>query len=133
MTSLSSWLWTGLCEYTLLLHKFFQHMKINIELVVILWYDVKYVCVIYFPLHFLCITAFSDRTCTIINVEGDAFGAGILQHFTDRVNKKNEVELAEVHSEEVNRPVKPEHTHLLEKHSELEIAGFHTSEKESVM
>ncbi|KAL4659634.1 neutral amino acid transporter B(0)-like [Arapaima gigas] len=24
-----------------------------------------------------------DRTCTVINVEGDAFGAGILQHFVD--------------------------------------------------
>ncbi|XP_018604375.2 neutral amino acid transporter B(0) [Scleropages formosus] len=25
-----------------------------------------------------------DRTCTVINVEGDAFGAGLLQHFVDR-------------------------------------------------
>ncbi|CAL8361913.1 unnamed protein product [Merluccius merluccius] len=31
-----------------------------------------------------------DRTCTVLNVEGDAFGAGLLQHFVDRGAKKDE-------------------------------------------
>ncbi|MCI4385507.1 hypothetical protein PGIGA_G00051280 [Pangasianodon gigas] len=74
-----------------------------------------------------------DRTCTIINVEGDAFGAGLLQHFIDRTSKKEEVELSEVHLEEVERPMKPEHSPLLEKRAQLKIAGSQTSEKESVM
>ncbi|XP_023669547.1 neutral amino acid transporter B(0) [Paramormyrops kingsleyae] len=30
-----------------------------------------------------------DRTCTILNVEGDAFGAGLLQHFVDRSARKD--------------------------------------------
>ena len=39
----------------------------------------------------------SDRTCTVLNVEGDAFGAGLLQHFVDRSAKKEEGEaLSEV-------------------------------------
>ncbi|XP_072546799.1 neutral amino acid transporter B(0) isoform X2 [Salminus brasiliensis] len=37
-----------------------------------------------------------DRTCTVINVEGDAFGAGLLQYFADRTSKKEGVELTEV-------------------------------------
>ncbi|KAJ8280198.1 hypothetical protein GJAV_G00051720 [Gymnothorax javanicus] len=37
-----------------------------------------------------------DRTCTIINVEGDAFGAGLLQYFVDRNKSKEGVELTEV-------------------------------------
>ncbi|KAK0146995.1 Neutral amino acid transporter B(0) [Merluccius polli] len=38
-----------------------------------------------------------DRTCTVLNVEGDAFGAGLLQHFVDRGAKKDEGEaLSEV-------------------------------------
>lgn len=82
---------------------------------------------------FLHITAFRDRTCTIINVEGDAFGAGLLQHFTDHTSKKDEVELNEVHLEEVECPMKPECSPLLEKRAELKIAGSRTSEKESVM
>ncbi|KAG7266856.1 LOW QUALITY PROTEIN: hypothetical protein CRUP_026063 [Coryphaenoides rupestris] len=31
-----------------------------------------------------------DRTCTVLNVEGDAFGAGLLQHFVDRNAKQDE-------------------------------------------
>jgi len=39
----------------------------------------------------------SDRTCTVLNVEGDAFGAGLLQHFVDRNAKQDEgAELREV-------------------------------------
>lgn len=97
-----------------------------------LWRIIKHLCDIYL-FFFLRITAFSDRTCTIINVEGDAFGAGLLQHFTDRMSKKDEVDLNEVHMEEVNRPIQPEHTPLIENRPELEIVPSRTSEKESVM
>uniref|UniRef100_A0A8C5GFX7 Amino acid transporter n=1 Tax=Gouania willdenowi TaxID=441366 RepID=A0A8C5GFX7_GOUWI len=41
-----------------------------------------------------------DRTCTVLNVEGDAFGAGLLQHFVDRNSKKDGVELSEVRKDE---------------------------------
>ncbi|KAG7321949.1 hypothetical protein KOW79_014807 [Hemibagrus wyckioides] len=74
-----------------------------------------------------------DRTCTIINVEGDAFGAGLLQHFTDKNSKKEEVELSEVRFEEVENPTKPEHSPLLEKRAEVVIAGSRDTEQESVM
>ncbi|XP_057695206.1 neutral amino acid transporter B(0) [Corythoichthys intestinalis] len=52
-----------------------------------------------------------DRTCTVINVEGDAFGAGLLQFFVDRTAKKEGgAELGEV------RPFTPpaEHSPLIE-------------------
>uniref|UniRef100_W5U6H3 Amino acid transporter n=1 Tax=Ictalurus punctatus TaxID=7998 RepID=W5U6H3_ICTPU len=74
-----------------------------------------------------------DRTCTIVNVEGDAFGAGLLQHFVDRTHKKEEVELSEVRLEEAERPMKPEHYSLIENGAELEIAGPRTAGRESVM
>lgn len=64
-------------------------------------------------------------------MEGDAFGAGLLQHLTDR--KKEEVELSEVHLEAAEHPVKPEHSSLLEKHAESKFSGSLTSEKESIM
>lgn len=79
------------------------------------------------------VTAFRDRTCTIVNVEGDAFGAGLLQHFVDRTHKKEEVELSEVRLEEAERPMKPEHYSLIENGAELEIAGPRTAGRESVM
>lgn len=78
------------------------------------------------------LTAFRDRTCTIINVEGDAFGAGLLQHFTDKNSKKEEVELSEVRFEAEN-PTKPEHSPLLEKRAEVVIAGSWDTEQESIM
>ncbi|XP_054582070.1 neutral amino acid transporter B(0)-like [Eptesicus fuscus] len=41
-----------------------------------------------------------DRTCTVINVEGDAFGAGILQHLVDRRKVSSSVpELIQVKSD----------------------------------
>ncbi|XP_030632337.1 neutral amino acid transporter B(0) isoform X1 [Chanos chanos] len=78
-----------------------------------------------------------DRTCTVINVEGDAFGAGLLQYFVDRTSRGGEVaELNEVRTEDDDAPVKPEHSPLIEKRdTELqEIApGARSCEKESVM
>lgn len=66
-------------------------------------------------------------------MEGDAFGAGLLQHVTDRIRKKEEGQLSEVPLEEAERLMKPQHSSLLEKRAELEISGPQSSEKESVM
>ncbi|KAF4085847.1 hypothetical protein AMELA_G00099720 [Ameiurus melas] len=87
-----------------------------------------------------------DRTCTIINVEGDAFGAGLLQHFVDRTQKNEEVELSEVRLEkngqvelsevrleEAECPMKPENSPLLEKRAEFENNCPRIAGKESVM
>uniref|UniRef100_A0A4W4F5K4 Amino acid transporter n=1 Tax=Electrophorus electricus TaxID=8005 RepID=A0A4W4F5K4_ELEEL len=68
-----------------------------------------------------------DRTCTVINVEGDAFGAGLLQFFTDRTSKKEVMELSEVRSD------KPEHSPLIEKPAGLETSRPQASERESIM
>ncbi|XP_068173109.1 neutral amino acid transporter B(0) [Antennarius striatus] len=55
-----------------------------------------------------------DRTCTVLNVEGDAFGAGLLQFFQDRSAKRGGVtELTEVRLDG-ELPV-PEHSPLMEK------------------
>ncbi|XP_055051985.2 neutral amino acid transporter B(0) [Misgurnus anguillicaudatus] len=62
-----------------------------------------------------------DRTCTVLNVEGDAFGAGLLQHFVDRTASKNEAELKNVQVEEE----KPESFPLMGRRE--------NGEKESVM
>lgn len=59
---------------------------------------------------------FSDRTCTVLNVEGDAFGAGLLQHFVDRTSKQEEgAELTEVRLVEHSSAAAPEHSPLIEK------------------
>ncbi|XP_077467358.1 neutral amino acid transporter B(0) [Stigmatopora argus] len=51
-----------------------------------------------------------DRTCTVINVEGDAFGAGLLQFFVDRNAKRAEgTELGEV----IPATPVPEHSPLI--------------------
>ncbi|XP_017564397.1 neutral amino acid transporter B(0) [Pygocentrus nattereri] len=74
-----------------------------------------------------------DRTCTVINVEGDAFGAGILQHFTDRISKREGMELSEVCLGEKEGPSKTEGSPLIEKQNvELEVTGPQPCE-ESVM
>ncbi|KAM9469613.1 neutral amino acid transporter B(0) [Clarias gariepinus] len=74
-----------------------------------------------------------DRTCTVINVEGDAFGAGLLQYFTDRTSKKEVMELSEVHATDPQDPPRPEQSPLLKKRAELENPSSHGSEKESEM
>lgn len=65
-------------------------------------------------------------------MEGDAFGAGLLQHYVDKNSNKQE-ELSEVRSEEAENPTEPERCALLNKQAEVEIAGSRTSEQESVM
>ncbi|XP_036392245.1 neutral amino acid transporter B(0) [Megalops cyprinoides] len=78
-----------------------------------------------------------DRTCTVINVEGDAFGAGLLQHFVDRTARPDGgAELSEVKMEDA-APSKSEGSPLMAKsRAELEegaaVAAAKSSE-ESVM
>ncbi|KAJ8384422.1 hypothetical protein AAFF_G00205550 [Aldrovandia affinis] len=73
-----------------------------------------------------------DRTCTICNVEGDAYGAGILQHFVDRQQAKEKgAELSNVAVEEAP-PTRPEDVPLIarsEKDPEVRPIG----EPESIM
>ncbi|XP_042169896.1 neutral amino acid transporter A-like [Oncorhynchus tshawytscha] len=79
-----------------------------------------------------------DRTCTILNVEGDAYGAGLLQWYVDRSDKPREgPELSEVKLED-GTPALPEHSPLIEEKESSRGAGDDTaaargSEKESVM
>ncbi|XP_060929597.1 neutral amino acid transporter B(0) [Limanda limanda] len=76
-----------------------------------------------------------DRTCTVLNVEGDAFGAGLLQNFVDRTAKREEGnELSEVRMECEPSAAAPEHSPLIEKPNE----GYDekrplSTEKESAM
>lgn len=52
----------------------------------------------------------------MLNVEGDAFGAGLLQHFVDRTSKKEEgTELSNVGLEKDPSVPAPEHSPLIEK------------------
>lgn len=78
-----------------------------------------------------------DRTCTVINVEGDAYGAGLLQYLVDRhPNKNEEEELDKIRVEEDDATPKPEIRPLIEKQGNFEpeeAAGPKPCEKESVM
>ncbi|XP_061575366.1 neutral amino acid transporter B(0) [Cololabis saira] len=56
-----------------------------------------------------------DRTCTVLNVEGDAFGAGLLQHYVDK--HQGGVELSEVKLEGDVSAAGPENSPLIEKRS----------------
>ena len=61
------------------------------------------------------LSVFSDRTCTVLNVEGDAFGAGLLQFFVDRQAKREEgTELSGVMLEDPSVPA-PESSPLIAK------------------
>ncbi|XP_041920260.1 neutral amino acid transporter B(0) [Alosa sapidissima] len=57
-----------------------------------------------------------DRTCTVLNVEGDAFGAGLLQYFVDRQadTEAQTGQLTEVRLDD-DGPAKPENSPLIEK------------------
>ncbi|XP_075464954.1 neutral amino acid transporter B(0) [Ascaphus truei] len=68
-----------------------------------------------------------DRTCTVLNVEGDAFGAGLLQVYSDRTAKSMEgADLTEVRAEH------PEGAPLM-KDMQVMLDGTSAKEKESVM
>ncbi|XP_059370766.1 neutral amino acid transporter B(0) [Carassius carassius] len=77
-----------------------------------------------------------DRTCTVINVEGDAYGAGLLQYFVDRESSKEGAELNKVRVEKEDPASRPESSPLIEKQGKLELeeaAGPKPCEEESFM
>lgn len=57
-----------------------------------------------------------DRTTTVVNVEGDALGAGILHHLNQKAVKKGEQELSEVKVEAVPNCKSEEETSPLVTH-----------------
>lgn len=57
-----------------------------------------------------------DRTTTVVNVEGDALGAGILNHLNQRTVKKGEQELQEVKVEAIPNSKSEEETSPLVTH-----------------
>uniref|UniRef100_A0A2I2ZJJ2 Amino acid transporter n=1 Tax=Gorilla gorilla gorilla TaxID=9595 RepID=A0A2I2ZJJ2_GORGO len=57
-----------------------------------------------------------DRTTTVVNVEGDALGAGILHHLNQKATKKGEQELAEVKVEAIPNCKSEEETSPLVTH-----------------
>ncbi|CAI9161400.1 unnamed protein product [Rangifer tarandus platyrhynchus] len=77
-----------------------------------------------------------DRSCTILNVEGDAFGAGLLQSYVDRTENHSSVpELIQVKSEMplAVLPVPSEEGDPLLKGCPGPAGDADTCEKESVM
>ena len=77
----------------------------------------------------------SDRTCTVLNVEGDAFGAGILQHFVDKNAKAAEAptELSEVRLEDAPASAALEDSPLIQKKRPEGDASAHPDDRESIM
>ncbi|XP_012508838.1 PREDICTED: neutral amino acid transporter B(0) [Propithecus coquereli] len=77
-----------------------------------------------------------DRSCTVLNVEGDALGAGLLQSYVDRTESRSPVpELVPVKSEVPLSPMlaPTEEGDPLLTHYRGPIGDAATSEKESVM
>ncbi|XP_019065648.1 neutral amino acid transporter B(0) isoform X1 [Fukomys damarensis] len=77
-----------------------------------------------------------DRFCTIINVEGDAFGAGLLQSYVERSKlQSSEPQLIQVKSEVPLDPLPatPEEGNPLLKSRHGPAGGAAPGEKESVM
>ncbi|XP_004597097.2 neutral amino acid transporter B(0) [Ochotona princeps] len=77
-----------------------------------------------------------DRSCTIINVEGDAFGAGLLQHYVDRAKGHSSIpELLQVKSEmpPSSLPIPTEEGNPLLQHQPESAGDAAACEKESVM
>lgn len=77
-----------------------------------------------------------DRSCTVLNVEGDAFGAGLLQNYMDRAETRSSVpELIQVKSEMplAPLPAPTEEGNPLLKHRLGSAGDADPCEKESVM
>ncbi|KAM4743276.1 neutral amino acid transporter B(0) [Anableps anableps] len=75
-----------------------------------------------------------DRTCTVLNVEGDAFGAGLLQFFVDKASKhEGVVELSEVRMDGDLSAAAPEHSPLIDKRGLDGAKADLSAEKESAM
>lgn len=87
------------------------HLYPKTVLTCLLWCVLR-TALITFVFHF----SLSDRSCTVLNVEGDAFGAGILQFFVDRTAKQQEdTELSEIRLGGEPSAAVPEHSPLIEK------------------
>lgn len=77
-----------------------------------------------------------DRSCTVLNVEGDAFAAGLLQHYVNRTESRNsEPKLLHVKSEAPldSLPVPAEEANPFLKRYPGPAGDADTFEKESVM
>ncbi|XP_005857893.2 PREDICTED: neutral amino acid transporter B(0) isoform X3 [Myotis brandtii] len=75
-----------------------------------------------------------DRSCTVLNVEGDAFGAGLLQHYVDRTKPASSVpQLVEVKTCVDPMPVPIEEGNPLLKSYPRPAADADGFEKESVI
>ena len=75
-----------------------------------------------------------DRTTTVVNVEGDALGAGILHHLNQKAMKRGEQELSEVKVEAIPNCKSEEETSPLVTHPNPTGPAASTPEsKESVL
>ncbi|CAI5780893.1 neutral amino acid transporter B(0) [Podarcis lilfordi] len=75
-----------------------------------------------------------DRTCTVLNVEGDAFGAGLLQVYTERTEGKAEAEeLMEIKTDAGKEVGAEEGSPLIKRDGPAPLEGINSCEKESVM
>lgn len=72
-----------------------------------------------------------DRTTTVVNVEGDALGAGILHHLNQKAMKKEEQELSEVKVEAVPNCKSEEETSPLVTHQNPTVPAASAPELES--
>ncbi|KAG8515289.1 Neutral amino acid transporter B(0) [Galemys pyrenaicus] len=92
------------------------------------------------PVHYisliLAVDWLVDRSCTVLNVEGDAFGAGLLQNYVDRSESRSSVpELIQMKSEMPLSPlpVSTEEGNPLLKRCPGSAGDADACEKESVM
>lgn len=87
--------------------------------------------------HYYYCPPFRDRSCTVLNVEGDAFGAGLLQSYVDRTKMpSSEPELIQVKNEVSLNPLPlatEEGNPLLKQYQGPTGDSSATFEKESVM
>uniref|UniRef100_G3UA73 Amino acid transporter n=1 Tax=Loxodonta africana TaxID=9785 RepID=G3UA73_LOXAF len=72
-----------------------------------------------------------DRTTTVVNVEGDALGAGILHHLNQKAMKTGEQELSEVKVEAIPNSKSEEETSPLVTHQNRAGPASNASELES--
>ncbi|KAM3829928.1 neutral amino acid transporter B(0) isoform 2-T2 [Vipera latastei] len=78
-----------------------------------------------------------DRTCTVLNVEGDAFGAGLLQVYSEKnLGKTEDDDLVEVKTVAVEASTPKgveEGSPLIKRNGPVHLEGSKPCEKESVM
>ncbi|XP_061452756.1 neutral amino acid transporter B(0) [Rhineura floridana] len=78
-----------------------------------------------------------DRTCTVLNVEGDAFGAGLLQVYTERTEGKAKAEeLMEIKTDALDAGkglAVEEGSPLIKRDGPVLLERINSCEKESVM